>query len=331
MPAQAYKNDPHTRVLPDANVWLDAAFWPKGVAARAVAFLRTQSIPVILEEQIEDEAKKILRRRASELRLSFDPVIHFSSFTHDFLRVPPADLIPVWVNKSDAHIARAAIHYRALLLTQDTPLIAECLSEGILAQFPWSVLASLGDTLPEDEILRVMPPGAHSGTIFVRVTPGGWKGMKNVGQFTVCDLENIGHLFFDSGSNKWVFNGAQRAELDFPPAALGQSIVSVTYKLPSTGTGKIVLRAYSPASGERGSSTVNTLRKIKQSCGQVRVGSSLAGDAYWNGVIRHLTTSPEGLGAVKWKAFCEVPDAAPDPMNKGALSSALLAMDGRGH
>ena len=82
------------------------------------------------------------------------------------------------MNSADMPVARAAVHYKAIILTQDAPLVAECLADEISARFPWSIIVQ-GGAPPIDEILRIVRPGRHIGTIFARVTPGGWLGMAN--------------------------------------------------------------------------------------------------------------------------------------------------------
>jgi predicted nucleic acid-binding protein len=324
----AFRNDPQSRVLPDTNTWLDAAFWPSSVARRAIAALQANGTLVLIEESIEQEALKLLAKRRVDLGISFDPTEKFKEFTSGFVHVPMSDLIRVEVNKADMPVARAAVHYKATLLTQDAPLIAECLADGICAKFPWNIITG-GQALTADEILRIMQPSKRSGTIFARVTPGGWIGMKGVGEFTVADIENIGRLWFDSAGEEWVLDGVQSARMKFPSAGKGQSLVCASYDLPSSGTGKIILRAFSPQSHDIHTQTVNTLKKLKRDGGKVQIGASLAGRDHWNGLIRHLTTSPERMNAATWKAICDVPDAAPNPLNTNALNRGLLAMDGR--
>jgi hypothetical protein len=308
---------------------LDAAFWSDSVARRALATLQASGRPIIIEELIENEALKILAKRRIELGLSFDPGEHFKAFTAGFLHVPASDLVQVEVNKADKPVARAAVHYKATILTQDAPLVAECLADDISAQFPWNIIVANGAAPPAEEILRIVRPGRRIGTIFARVTPGGWLGMKDVGEFTVADVEHIGRLWFDSSSEEWVFDGVQSARMKFSAVGKGQSLICVTYDLPSSGSGKIILRAFSPKSGDKDTRTVVTLKKLKNDGGQVRIGSSFAGQAYWNGYVRHLTVSPEGMSSEKWKPICDVPDAAPNPLNAAALNRGLLAMDGR--
>ena len=48
------------RVLPDTNVWLDAAFCPDSVARRALTILRAAGLPLYLEDLTEREAISVL-------------------------------------------------------------------------------------------------------------------------------------------------------------------------------------------------------------------------------------------------------------------------------
>jgi hypothetical protein len=60
------------RVLPDTNVWLDAAFCPDSVARRALTILRAAGLPLYLEDLTEREAISVLNKRKLALGLTFD-------------------------------------------------------------------------------------------------------------------------------------------------------------------------------------------------------------------------------------------------------------------
>ena len=55
---------PYERAIPDANVWLDAAFVPGGPAFRAIEALRAAHVPVFLEGSIEAEVLRSMHRRS---------------------------------------------------------------------------------------------------------------------------------------------------------------------------------------------------------------------------------------------------------------------------
>lgn len=324
----AYKNDPQARVAPDANVWLDAAFCPECVARRSLERLRADGKQVILEELTECEVLKILAQRRLALGLGFDPAEHFSAYASGYLRVPPAPAVAVKTNRADSHIARTAIHYQATIVTGDAPLLAQCLADNILAKFPWSIVLQDGETPLVEEILRIVPPTRRKGTIFARVTPGGWAGKLDVGEFTVVDIENIGRLFFNSKSEEWIFDSAIAVRLRFPLSGRGTTIVCASYNLPAYERGNVVVRACCQTSSTTDSKSESTLKGLKAEPGEIRIGATRDGHFYWNGSIRHLTVSPEGMSANKWRPIAEVADAAPNPMNRDALDLALLRMLG---
>jgi predicted nucleic acid-binding protein len=192
------RNAPCLRALPDANVWLDAAFCPDSIARRAITALRVANTSLLLSGSIEEEACRVLRALRLALGLSFDPIQHFVAYTASVgaLAVPASDpgITVTPVNRADAHVARTAVEHNALLVTGDAPLIAQCQRANVVAEFPWSVLVRAGGTHPVDEILRIVSPTARTGTIFARATPGGWNGSRDVGTFTVVDLEHIGNI-----------------------------------------------------------------------------------------------------------------------------------------
>ena len=102
------------RVLPDTNVWLDAAFCPDSVARRALTILRAAGLPLYLEDLTEREAISVLNKRKLALGLTFDCRQYFLDFVSRMacIRVPPArpGIRLDHVRKHDQHIARAALH-----------------------------------------------------------------------------------------------------------------------------------------------------------------------------------------------------------------------------
>jgi hypothetical protein len=331
------RNAPHARTLADANVWLDAAFSPRSVARRVVSALRSAGVPLLLEELTEREVLDVLNARRLALGLRYDPSAHFLAYVANVncLRVPPAppDIEVNEINRADRHIARAAVHYLASLLTGDAPLVSQCRRARIFATFPWTVVAQMAAAHPIDEILRIVPPTSQKGTIFARTTPGGWSGMTAVGTFTVVDIENVGRLAFDTQTSEWLFACSLGlvVKLKYPQAGQGTTIVCASYDLNGAGQqGNIVLRAARLGSIERPVRTASTRSVLSKLPGQMRIGSSLGGNCYWNGYLRHLTVGPEGMSPQKWRAITEVEDAAPNPMNRDVLDVALLAMDGFG-
>src|SRR5262249_45156781 len=159
---------------------------------------------------------------------------------------------------------------------------------------------------------------------FARVTPGGWRGMRKAGAFTVADVENLGRLYFDTATEEWIFETTKIVRARFPEIANGTTIVCASYELPSSRNGKLILRAVDPKSGARQTISKSTTKRLRKTPGKIRIGSSREGKDYWNGNLRHFVVSPGGMSANKWNAIASVPDAAPNPLNRGALDRALL-------
>ena len=163
------------------------------------------------------------------------------------IRVPPArpGIRLDHVRKHDQHIARAALHYDGLMLTSDAPLVLQARADAILATFPWSIVVQF-DGANAADILRIVPPDRKTGSIFARTTPGGWLGLRNVGTFTVVDIEHVGRLAFDTAGLEWTFSCSfgLTVRLPYVETARGTTVVSVSYNLRRSGVrGQVVLRA----------------------------------------------------------------------------------------
>jgi hypothetical protein len=323
------RNAPHDRILPDTNVWLNAAFVSSSAARKALSFLRERKESLIIDGSTEQEALRVLQQRRTALGLDFDPRARLNEYiaATGAIRVPfaPPEIDVRGINHADRQVVRAAIHYGALLLTSDAPLLLECRNSGIIGQFPWNIITQAEAAPPVEEILRVTSPNKYRGTIFARTTPGGWAGKQNVGTFTVVDIENIGALSFDSRTADWLFKSSIELEvrLNYPAAGQGTTIVCVSYDLPGMGKrGTILLRAaHEP--NHRSTSSQITLKAFRTEPGQIRIGSLHNGGSYWNGYLRHVTVSPDRMGAGLWKAITELPGAAPNPMDLNVLDAAL--------
>jgi predicted nucleic acid-binding protein len=324
------RNAPHERVLPDANVWLDAAFVPNSAARRAVDTIRAAGRSLIIDECTEREVITVLDRKRLALGLRYDPSGRFNAYlaAQNVIRLPPAspDLEMNDVNRSDRHVARAAVSYSAALLTGDAPLVRECRLANVFAIFPWTIVAQLTGVPHINEILRMAPPSQQGGTIFARTTPGGWRGMKAVGVFTAADVRNVGTLAFDSATLEWKFTSTfgPEVKLAYPMAGEETTVVCMSYKFPQgERQGNIVLRAARFESADRRATSVTAAARPPQP-GDIRIGSSFNGNSFWNGYLRHVTVGPDGMSPQKWKAIVELEDGAPNPTNHNILDQALL-------
>lgn len=201
------------RALPDTNVFLDAAFVADGLARKAIEALNSLGTSIILSDGVEREADKRLQQLRRKLVLSFDPRELFTRYlaTIPLVRVPPADpSLGCGVNHSDQHVVAAARQFDAWILTGDAPLIMEAQKLKQPARFPWDVVMEAakqqGRYEETENIIRVVRPSRKSGMIFARVLPGSWRVLKNVGNFTVCDIQNVGWIYYDTQQADWVFD-----------------------------------------------------------------------------------------------------------------------------
>jgi hypothetical protein len=175
-------------------------------------------------------------------------------------------------------------------------------------------------------IFRRVPLTRYSGTIFARVITGSWGGMKNVGQFTVCDVENVGRLFFDTHSEEWAFSMPMgiKAKLRSPVSSNETWAVCASYRLPGTANrGKVSLH-------------VGRYPNIVQSCSErtlknlpplgvqrTQVGAALNQEHFWNGHVRALVVGPQNMSSETWKAIVAIPEGAPNPYDENALAHEL--------
>lgn len=323
------------RVILDTNVLLDAAFVEDGVARRAVALLNTLEFSPVIDDMIEREATKILQRYTIQLALTFDAGQVLDRFIRDFhiLRLPPAPPLPApKVNRKDQHIARAAQHYGGWVLSGDVELVVQCEASRIPARFPWDVImekaVAKGGELKLDQVIRVVPPSRERGVIFGRVIPGGWAATNSVGQFTMCDVENVGRVFYDTHTQEWAFEMAIgiTARVKSPLKKEEVWAVCGSYQLPgSFKRGSVTIRAGRDAL-TRHTKREPTMKQITSlSVGQMSFGHSVRGHDYWNGPLRAIVVGPQGMSDDSWKAITATPEGAPNPYDANALERVLRA------
>jgi hypothetical protein len=212
------------------------------------------------------------------------------------------------------------------MLTSDAPLVLQARADAILATFPWSIVVQF-DGANAADILRIVPPDRKTGSIFARTTPGGWLGLRNVGTFTVVDIEHVGRLAFDTAGLEWTFSCSfgLTVRLPYVETARGTTVVSVSYNLRRSGVrGQVVLRAARFGGLERPTISETTLGIHTRPAGRINVGTNLQSTSSWNGYIRHLSIGPETMSPDTWKGMAELEDGAPNPLNHNILDRALL-------
>lgn len=324
---------PKQRVVVDTNVLLNAAFLEGGSADLAIAELRRRGIPMVIDEAIENEAELVLSRLRVKLALNFNPFEIFKLFVRasGTLVLPRAG--PVGgkhVNRADRHVIGAASKYGAWVLTGDFKLASECVGHAIEARLPMDAIIEgaflTGRNHPLHLFLRVAGVSAKNGSFFARVIPGGWAGRPEINsKFTICHVENLGRLYYDSAPEEWVFSMAlgNEVRLHCKIKPDEQWIVSASYDI-SEGKGNATLRAAQP--GEPVSPTKNiSINGVfaALSPGEITFGLSCAKLDSWNGHIRNVTISPVGIVSKAWRALVKVLEAAPDPSSGDVLEKAL--------
>lgn len=321
------------RVLIDTNVLLDAAFVTNGAARRSLALLNQLGYSPVIDEMIEREAICILEKFGK----SFFPAFNFSKVLSDHisvadvLRLPPSKPISnTSVKSHDVHVVSAANKYGAWVLTGDLELVVQLLTDGFQARLPFDVImeaATADGTDPSlEDIIRVVAPTRQSGMLFGRVIAGGWAGRNSIGKFTVCDMEKVGRVFYDTQSEEWVFEMpigvSVRAKCSIQNGE--QWAVCGSYRFPSAGKGGNLFIRAGQYPSKIFSARKSTLKSIASSSpGTTNIGSSVKNQDHWNGYLRSVVIGPQGMSKDTWKAIVAIPEGAPNPYDSNALSRVL--------
>jgi len=317
------------RVVIDTNVLLDAAFVMDGAARKSLALLRQLEYLPIIDGKIESEAT----RKLKEYRKSFCPAFDLATVLSDFvsrahiLCLPSAkQMSNTSVNRHDVHVVSAAQQYGAWVLTGDLALNVELCVDGIQPRLPFDVIMEAGTTLTIENIIRIIAPTRESGMLFGRVIPGNWVGMKSVGSFTVCDMENVGRLFYDTATEEWIFEMpiGEMVQVKCPLQQGEQWAVCGSYNLPGAGkSGRLSIRAgiHPSTIFSRSKKTAKII--TNSTPGVSKFGSSVKNQDYWNGHLRSVVIGPQGMSSKSWKNIIAIPEGAPNPYDSGALSRVL--------
>lgn len=325
------------RALPDTNVFLDAAFVADGLARNAIAALASLGTSIILSDGVESEAVTRLQQLKRRLALNFDPVDIFQRYlaTIPLLRVPPADpSLGCGVNRSDQHVVAAARQYGTWILTGDVPLVVEAQKVGVPGRLPWDVYLELARKQGRYEdignVIRVRSPSQQTGLIFARVLPGSWRNLRNVGQFTVCEIQNAGRIYYDTHQADWVFDLVTGDSVRVPWSMAGDGWLMVcgTYRLSGLDSGSLIrLRASGEGQDNRAIGVKTAHRLTAANSGTISFGHAANGEHNWNGHIRSIVVGPQGLSNETWKALTCIPESAPNPFDSNALEPVLRILD----
>lgn len=322
-----------SRVVIDTNVLLNATFVADSSSRYSLEQLNKLGFSLIIDQAIEDEATLVLRRLQIKLGLAYDPVEVFRDYMEQLriLTLPRAARFrSKSINKADHHIIGAATHYDAWVLTGDIKLSAECQELNISTRLAWDAIMEAATRekreLPINYILRVAAISATRGSFFARVFPGNWAGTVSEGRFTVCDIQNVGRIYYDSSTEEWVFSTkiGSETKLKCPLGPNQHWIVSASYEFSTHDcSGTSTLRAAQPF-GQSVQNNITFKGKISDPTpGAISFGHSVNGSDHWNGPIRRIVLSPIPIDSKGWRALVNVPEAAPDPTTSNVLEAAL--------
>jgi rRNA-processing protein FCF1 len=323
-----------TRVLLDTNVLLNACFVQDCSARAAISRLGALGYQPIIDQSIEHEAIEILRRARIKCGLGYDPEALIAPYlsSSKILSVPAAPFNACReINIADRHVYSAAKNYNAWVLTGDVRFMTQCTSQGVAARMPFDVLMESalrdGKDPPLQYIVRYAGICRDQGSVFARVTPGNWAGMENVGTFTVCEIENVLTLAYDSRRLGWSLSIRGGAEgFAHLPIENGSHdlVVCGSFKLPQDASkGKASLRIYSSTGAEKVTGFELSKGPSASAPGSVTFGHNVNRRNHWNGYIRCIIVSPNQMNADTWKALKANPDSTPDPASGNILEAAL--------
>jgi len=329
------------RVIIDTNVLLNASFLRDGLATQAISLLKEGGYIVLIDEQSWQEATRLLRRLAITSPLVFDPIAYLEAFLKEagIISIPQSPTVHVpGVNRSDRHLARAAKNRDAWVLTDDAPLVAELTKVDIEARSTWDphFEALGGKDPPLDYVFRLGKLSREQGYVFARATAGEWgastslQGQHIAGQYTICEIENIGWLYYESGSGQWKFEmrTGDTVAVSADVARQETWTVCATYKLPNKGghSGRIVLRAAAgPERSLAQSSTTRERLPPSTGTGKITFGHTNSVGHHWNGHIGALVTGHSFMSGKTWKGVISTSAGAPNPFTSDVLRHALLA------
>lgn len=321
-------NEGSERFLIDANVLLNATFIRKGPSSGCLHALQCSNLSTIIDEMILEEAKKRCRKICLIHALSYvDAERELNKTLNRFsiLVLPPGDNKNVSFLKKakhDALIAHAAMSYNATLITNDITLLVECQDGSVEAVFPDSIIRKI---YPDENIRKKF--GFESkeysanqslkreqGVIFVRATPGAWRGTKSKQRFTLIDIPGMGSLFYDNGKSEWVFSMdtgkiiRQRFEFEGD----GRTTACAQYRFTNRGgQASISAASVTPESSKINKQTILRSKLDQLITGKFTIGSDRNQSNGWCGGIHMIACGNEWIGPRHWKALVRLSHTMP--------------------
>lgn len=324
-------------VVVDTNTLLNACFVADSLDAQALFALKRIGFILIIDNSVEQESRKILTRLKLKYALLFDPLLIFDKFLQDIqmLNLGNTPTIRVaGVNNADQHVASLCRYYAAWLLTNDFKLAAQCQGSGINVRLIWDVLMEAatrnGQDPPLNYIFRAAGLAKNQGSMFARVVLGDWAGMKGIGEFIICHVENVGYMAYDTDNESWNFYFQDECvKIKCSVSPREEWIVCGSYKYPNLSRpGSATIRVGKVYNCDSQTNTINLKKQLLSSNpGKMSLGHSVNGEKHWNGWLKAVVVSPQSMTNDTWKAVIRIPQAAPNPNSDNVLEAALRKID----
>jgi hypothetical protein len=308
------------RVLLDANAVLNATFIRESWSALVVSKLLARKSAIFVGSRSLGEAVFIARKAARGLRKTSDPAILIEGLIKRVgaIEVPPSDQpVENVIPAHDRHVAQEATTAGATIFTSDAELWSGCNSVGRAAVLPLQALRHLDGMSLATTVFGVAP-GIHKGSVFARVYPGEWGGMKDVGEFTVADFFGRLWLHYSTSRSAWVAEMAEvgAVSVSVPIAPNAMQVVAVSWDAPK----RVRLRvAAVDAPAEKAMPKPLSAPLI----GSVSIGHRANGEHHWNGAINVCVMNDRPIGKDLWASLRANSEATPNPYDADRLRQAM--------
>lgn len=323
-------------VVPDSNNLLNAAFIGDSTSYRALTALKEMGFVVVAAEQIIEECRNVLLHRCRHMRLDPRPICRqFDGYLHDERLLLTATVFRSDISnvpKHDRHVAAAALASGAWILTHDLELTVSASTLGIEARQPWDVIVEhsckKNGGYRIDDLIRGTCPGRSSGFMFCRLAPGEWAGQREIGQFTACEVDRVGRLFFETGDSTWRFCLANGTEVVVPASVARNEdwVVCGSYRLGANAKKHVgQIRLY--VAGPDGLSKIGHQVSLRQLGSDPPTTMCVAhdqnNDRHWWGTIKAAVFGRQYVAPHGWSKLIKLPNSAPDPYEIDMLDQAI--------
>jgi hypothetical protein len=308
------------RVLLDANAILIAAFIPTSWSALVVSKLVARKSSVFVGTSSLSEAVFVARDVARQLGKTTDPVAFIEGLIRRVgaVEIPPADdPVETAIPSHDRHVAQEAITAKATVLTSDASLWAGLKNSGRAAILPLEALQLLDGMSLATTVFGV-PPDRHKGSVFARVYPGGWAGMKDVGDFTVADFDGRLWMRYSTSGAAWVAELSEVGTVRVP-ASLTENVMQVV-ALSWEAKKSVQLRVAGVEVPVERPMPKPLSARLE---GSVSIGHRANGQDHWNGAINVCVINDRPIGKGLWANLRANPVLTPNPYDVDRLRQAM--------